>query len=91
MIPSTTSLSRRSLCPIHLLQFPPPNSAQDSGTSHFKMCIALALGSMMKKKKDEPNSQEPNIHVVSAKRPDNVYPCVPKKTGVPKKIMSTWT
>ena len=39
---------------------------------------------MMKKKKDEPNSQEPNIHVVSAKIPDNVYPCVPKKTGVPK-------
>lgn len=41
------------------------------------MCIALALGSMMKKKKDEPNSEEPNMRVVSAKRPDSLSSRVP--------------
>jgi hypothetical protein len=41
------------------------------------MCIALALGSMMKKKKDEPNSQEPKTRVVSAQRPDSPSSRVP--------------
>jgi hypothetical protein len=49
-------------------------------TTNFKMCIALALCSM-KKKKDGQKAQEENVRVVSANRPESPSSRVPPQVS----------